>query len=237
MYIVPWIKLFQISRVTQDVFKTEGPESGIFDIPDVCGGQTNSFFKEVPKTQARCDFQNGGGWIVILRRNANVTHVSFNRPWADYEGGFGDLNTEFWYGLRNIHCLTEREEVELQIEVRQDDGTGQVWTYDYFEVDGPETNYTLHIGQAQGPNDGRDGMTYYNGMQFTTTDRDNDLWSTNCANSYGGSGWWYNNCYNSLLTGSHNSRRLHWHNRSQIYYPFAEMRLRPKNCKTIETCN
>ena len=221
------------------MFKTEGPESGIFDIPDVCGDQINSFFKEVPKTQARCNFQNGGGWIVILRRNANETRVSFSRQWADYERGFGDLNTEFWYGLRNIHCLTEREEVELQIEVRLDNGTGQVWTYGYFKVDGPETNYTLHIGQAQGPSNGRDSMAYHNGVQFTTTDRDNDVASYNCASNYGGSGWWYKNCYRSHLTGSHSLMNLNWwpgfgRNR---YYPFAEMRLRPKNCKTIETCN
>ena len=221
------------------MYKTEGPESGTFDIPDVCEGQTNTFFKETPKTQARCDFQNGGGWTVILRRRRNVTQqVNFIRQWADYERGFGDLNTEFWYGLRNIHCLTEREEVELQVEVRLDNGTGQVWTYGYFEVDGPETNYTLHIGQAQGPSDGQDNVSPHNGMQFTTTDRDNDLWPSNCASTYGGgSGWWFNNCYTLLLTGSHNPRRLHWWNRRQIYYPFAEMRLRPKNCKTIETCN
>ena len=135
----------------QDVFKTDGPENGIFDIPDICG-QTNSFFKEIPKTQARCDFENGGGWTVILKRKKDVPQQeNFNRTWADYERGFGDLNTEFWYGLRNIHCLTEREEMELQVEVQQDDGTTQVWTYGYFEIDGPETNYTLHIGQAKGP--------------------------------------------------------------------------------------
>ena len=169
-----------------------------------------------------------------------MTHVSFNRLWADYEGGFGDLNTEFWYGLRNIHCLTEREEVELQIEVRKDDGTGQLWTYGYFEIDGPETNYTLHIGQAQGPSGGFNSMAYHNGMQFTTTDRDNDMrTSGNCASFFGGSGWWFKNCYHSLLTGSHSSRKLNWWYRSNYnrYYPFAEMRLRPKNCKTIETCN
>jgi hypothetical protein len=213
------------------VFKTERPESGIFDIPDVCGGQTNSFFKEVPKAQARCDFENGGGWIVILRRNASVTRVSFRRPWADYEQGFGDLNTEFWYGLRNIHCLTEREEVELQVEVRKDDGTGELWTYSYFEIDGPETNYTLHIGQAQGSSGGHNSMAYHNGMQFSTTDRDNDVWSSNCASSYGGGGWWFKNCYRSILTYSSNP---YWRSR---YYTFAEIRLRPKNCKTIETCN
>ena len=213
------------------MYKTGGLESGIYDIPDVCGGQTNSFFKEVPKTQARCDFQNGGGWIVILRRQRNVTQqVNFIRQWGDYEGGFGDLNTEFWYGLRNIHCLTEREEVELQVEVRKDDGTGQVWTYSYFEVDGPETNYTL---QAQGSS-GYDSMAYHNGMQFSTTDRDNDVWYSNCASTYGGGGWWFKGCYSSILTGSHSSRELHWRIR---YYPFAEMRLRPKSCKIIENCN
>ena len=218
------------------MYKTEGPECGIFDIPDVCGGQTNTFFKETPRTQARCDFQNGGGWTVILRRQRNVTQqVNFNLQWDDYERGFGDLNTEFWYGLRNIHCLTKREEVELQIEVRKDDGTGQVWTYGYFEVGGPESNYTLHIGQAQGPSDGQDNMAYHNGMQFTTTDRDNDVWSLNCASSYGGSGWWFKSCRYSHLTGSPSTRRIYW--RPNRLISFAEMRLRSKSCKTIETCN
>ena len=230
----------QISRVTQDVFKTKEPESGIFDIPDVCTEQTNKFCNEVPKTQARCNFQNGGGWTVILRRHANVPQqVNFNCSWDDYERGFGDLNTEFWYGLRNIHCLTEREEVELQIELRQDDGTGQVWTYGYFEVDGPETNYTLHIGQAQGPSDGYNSMAYHNGAQFSTMDRDNDVWSDNCASHFGGGGWWFKSCFHSLLTGIHSLRRLQWWIRFSYgeYYPFTEMRLRPKNCKTIEVCN
>ena len=157
----------QISHLTQDVFKTEGPDSGIFDIPDVCGEQTDNFFKKVPKIQARCDFENGGGWTAILRRNVNMARqMNFNRSWTDYEQGFGDLNTEFWYDLRNIHCLTKREEVELQIEVRKDDGTGQVWMYGCFEIDGSETNYTLHIGQVQGPSDGFDSMARHNGMQF-----------------------------------------------------------------------
>ena len=165
-----------------------------------------------------------------------MTHVSFNRQWAVYERGFGDLNTEFWYGLRNMHCLTKREEVELQIELRKDDGTGQVWTYGYFEVDGPETNYTLRIGQAQGPSDGNNYMANHNRMQFSTTDRDNDMNSRDiCPRNYGGGGWWYNSCYNALLTGLHGST-IRWWN---TLYPFAEMRLRPKNCKETdhEACN
>ena len=167
--------------------------------------------------------------------------VPFNRSWADYERGFGDLNTEFWYGLRNIHCLTEREEVELQIELRQDDGTGEVWTYGYFEVDGPETNYTLHIGQAKGSSSGHDSMAFHNGMQFSTNDRDNDILNGQCASLYGGNGWWYSNCYRALLTGNHGNSWLHWRNNqgALLYYPFAEMKLRPKNCKITEeqSCN
>ena len=234
----------QIQQAVKQVFGTNPPGNGIFDIPDVCGQLTNSFFSDIPTTQARCDFEDGGGWLVILRRKADVQQqVSFSHTWDDYERGFGDLNTEFWYGLRNIHCLTSREEVELQIELRQDDGTGEVWTYGYFVVDGPENNYTLHIGQAEGPSDGYDSMAYHNGMQFTTTDRDNDKRefpaAKNCANLYGGNGWWYNSCFNSHLTGRHSPRQLYWQNHSgtSIYFSYAEMKLHPKRCTSEVSCN
>ena len=52
------------------------------------------------------------------------------------------------------------------MEVRKDDGSGQLWTYGYFKVDGPEINYILNIGQAQGPSDGYNSMANHNGMQF-----------------------------------------------------------------------
>jgi hypothetical protein len=41
------------------------------------------------------------------------------------------------------------------------------------------------------------------------------------------------------LTGSHSPARLYWRIRSGVYtyYPFAEMRLRPKSCKTTKVCN
>ena len=51
-----------------------------------------------------CDMiTDGGGWIVI-QRNKKDSLVNFNRNWADYEKGFGNLTTEFWYGLAEIHC-------------------------------------------------------------------------------------------------------------------------------------
>ena len=97
------------------------------------------------------------------------------------------------------------------------------------------TSYTLHIGQAQGPSDGQESMIYHNEMQFSTTDRDNDVWPSNCASTYGdGGGWWYKNCHHSILTSSHSRGSLHWW---QVHHSFTEMRLCPKNCKPIETCN
>ena len=48
--------------------------------------------------------------------------------------------------------------MQLQIEVKSSYGTGQVWTYDYFEVDGPENKNTLHIGLAKGSSDGYESM-------------------------------------------------------------------------------
>ena len=78
----------------KQVFGTDQPKNGIFDIPDMCWEQQpNSFIVDSPTTQARCDFEDGGGWLVILRRKADVQQqVNFNHSWDEYEQGFGDLN-------------------------------------------------------------------------------------------------------------------------------------------------
>ena len=60
-----------------------------------------------------CDMiTDGGGWTVI-QRNKKGSLVNFNRNWDDYEEGFGDLTTEFWYRLSAIHCLTQRGQWEI----------------------------------------------------------------------------------------------------------------------------
>ena len=46
------------------------------------------------------------------------------------------------------------------------------------------------------------GLDYHNGMAFTTTDRDQDEFSDNCAVRYGGGGgWWYKSCSNVYMNG------------------------------------
>ena len=179
--------------------------------------------------------EDGGGWMVILRRKSDVIEqVNFNRLWSDYEQGFGDLETEFWYGLHNIHCLTSRQAVDLRIVLKKDDGSSLEWKYDNFRVGGPETNYTLYIGPATaGPNGTYDAISAHNRKKFTTYDRDNDRnLDGNCA-AYYRAGWWYTSfCRFALLTGEHDTQGLVWRVAPLIYpyYSHAEMMVRPKQC-------
>ena len=56
-------------------------------------------------------------------------------------------------------------------------------------------------------------MSYHNGFQFTTKDRDNDVHSyENCAKKYSG-GWWFKTCDRCNLNGLYNDttdKRLVW---------------------------
>ena len=215
--------------------------SGQYEISDVCS--TVSSFGNPGKVKARCDMETDeGGWIVIQRRVPNGT-VNFTRGWKDYEEGFGDLDSEFWYGLQNIHCLTTRESVELRIDLQDEQGNKVTWVYQQFSVDGADQKYRLHIGQGTGTPPGiRDGMAHHNNMYFSTLDRDSDRsGSRNCAVNYMG-GWWYNNCISSNLNGAHTASitpgRVSWYNGSQwIYYPSVEMKVRPKTCQHSQQCS
>ena len=45
-----------------------------------------------------------------------------------------------------------------------------------------------------------DSLKIHDGMAFSTSDKDNDEHSTNCAVVYHGA-WWYKGCYRSSLNG------------------------------------
>ena len=187
-----------------------------------------------------CDMEtNGGGWIVIQRRLPNGT-VNFTRNWEDYENGFGNFDGEFWLGLKTIHELTTKSDVELMTTVRNESGPIITWTHQVFRVSGPDTYYVLNISGGQGP--GRDVMVQHNGQRFSTYDSGN----THCGYNRQG-GWWYNHCTNANLNGPHvrpnlpgvhkTYGRLHWYNRVNKYYTNAEMKIRPKSCKSRSVNN
>ena len=172
---------------------------------------------------------NDGGWTVLIRRTPDVgKRERFNRTWDEYVQGFGDLNGEFWYGLKNMHCLTSREPMEVEVEMRQNGSESTVYSYDTFKIDGPTSSYTLYVSGKTHPH--ADFLSYHNGMKFTTFDRDNDKRHDNCADAseLKKSAWWYNNCYRMILTAVPNP--LLWTSK-YVSYDYAELRVRPKSCK------
>ena len=222
--------------------------TGIYDLVNVCLNDDDKENRESiqPPMRVVCDMDtDGGGWTVIMRRKRSVlTNLNFHKPWDQYENGFGNLNSEFWLGLRNIHCLTTREEVDLMIDLRDNNGNGMTWIYHVFKVNGSDDKYRLQIGDAEGPPGGYDAMAYHNGKQFSTYNSDNDGKSNqNCAHDYHG-GWWFGSggCYTrgSLLTGPHTDtvrwNRLLWFLGPATdigcykYYHDVVMKIRPKNC-------
>ena len=190
-------------------------------------------------SEALCDMEiDGGGWLVIQRRLPNGT-VNFTRNWADYENGFGDLNGEFWYGLRNIHALTTENEVELRIDmVRESDDFEFHWTYQTFRVAGASDEYRLTVGGAEGSYES-DRMSYHN-YRFSTYDNDNDQSSSNNCAFFLQGGWWYRNCFYANLNGPHmrpdtpgvsTSATLRW---GFTDLSSAEMKIRVKQCHLAE---
>ena len=127
------------------------------------------------------------------------------------------------------------------IDLRQADGNGMTWIYHTFKVDSSNEKYQLHIGDGEGPPNGHDAMAYHDEALFSTYDKDNDNHRVNCAALYK-SGWWFNACYRSILTGPHSNTmqtwaRIAWYDGSQQLsqttfdkYDNVEMKIRPQTC-------
>ena len=156
----------------------------------------------------------------------------FYRNWADYVAGFGQLKGEHWLGLEKIHCLsTRRVKTELRVDLADFEGIYKSAQYSFFSVGNSRTNYRLNIAGYTGT--AGDSLTYSNGMQFSTKDRDNDGNSGNCAAAYGGAGW-FNNCYYADLNGrylngaivSHKGVNWHTFKNNWLSLRFARMKLR-----------
>ncbi len=181
--------------------------------------------------QARCNMESSDGeWTVLVRRTPDVDErVSFSRPWVDYENGFGNLSGEFWYGLKNMHCLTSREPMEVEVELSKTDGTTLLLSYGEFKVDGPSTSYTLHVSGQR--NDGFDFFLHHHEAKFSTFDRDNDQTPTeDCSVVYNKRGNWFNSCYTVHLTDMPTPKLSH---SGFLPYDYAELRVRPKSCTAL----
>ena len=188
--------------------------SGVFKV------QKGSFDNSV---NVYCDMiTDGGGWTVI-QRNKKDSKVDFNNNWIYYEKGFGDLNTEFWYGLEEMHCLTQRGQWEMRVDYQKNDKTWSYLHYNQFSVGSASEKYPLTVGGFTGV--GTDWFTNHplNGMKFSTPDNDNDKSGGNCAASHK-NGWWFNACVNININQQPPDVAGN--------VLFSEMKIRPKDCIT-----
>ncbi|XP_047440340.1 fibrinogen-like protein 1 [Mugil cephalus] len=154
-----------------------------------------------------CDMSDGGGWTVMQRRiNGSET---FNRSWAEYKEGFGDIAAEFWLGNDNLHHITAQGSYSLRIYLEDFDGNQRYADYENVKVADEKDHYRLTFGAYAGTAGDSFSGNYqfgvadwasHQGMKFSTYDQDNDNYTGNCAQEDKG-GWWFNKCHSANLNG------------------------------------
>ncbi|KAK1892656.1 Angiopoietin-related protein 2 [Dissostichus eleginoides] len=169
--------------------------------------------------QVWCDQRHDpGGWTVIQRRVDGS--VNFFRNWETYKQGFGNIDGEYWLGLENIYWLTNQANYKLLVTLEDWSGRKTFAEYASFRVEPEADFYKLRVGRYHG--NAGDSLTWHNGKQFTTLDRDHDAYTGNCAH-YQKGGWWYNSCAHSNLNGVW-YRGGHYRSRYQDGVYWAEFR-------------
>ena len=215
--------------------------SGIYAIKDPCAGD-NPF--SYAKLAVYCDMEtDGGGWIVIQRRNASMGWVNFTRNISDYENGFGDLDGEFWIGLKVIHELTNQQNMALKMKMWDGKRNTMNWNYQLFRIYNKDNRYALYkLSGSSGDGYNAFGQTINGDTDFHTYDYYRSGWN-NCGYTRQ-SGWWYygSDCNShSNPNGRHQpsgrceidqtGERLVWLMSSGYrIYTHSEMKIRPQSC-------
>ncbi|XP_047451325.1 mucin-2-like [Mugil cephalus] len=196
-----------------------------------------------------CDMESdGGGWTLLQRRQDGS--VSFNRTWAEYQSGFGELDGgEFWLGNHMIHLLTRDRDMGLRVDLEDFDGKREHAQYELFRVASERLRFRLTVGGYSGT--AGDALRFnkrydHNNRAFTTPDKDNDRYPSGNCGAYYSSGWWFDACMAANLNGRYYVGKYKgvrdgifwgtWHNISSEYYPTNErhsfksvrMMIRPK---------
>ncbi|VDI75649.1 Hypothetical predicted protein [Mytilus galloprovincialis] len=151
-----------------------------------------------------CDMTtDGGGWSIIQRHQDG--NVDFQRTWAEYENGFGNLEGDYWLGNKHIHRMTSSGKYELRIDLTNNKNEKKYAVYKQFSIGDSASKYKLSVGSYSG--NAGDSMKFHNGMMFSSTDQDNDQHGGDCAKQYGP--WWHKQCCTSALNNKLSSN-LYW---------------------------
>ena len=200
-------------------YNTKKP--GTYLVTDFCGVNFS-------KTKLYCDTTSGGGGWTIIHRRQNGRINFTDRDWVEYEDGFGSYSSEFWMGLRSMHCLTRQGTWELRVDYTLNNGTKSYLHYNKFAV-GPSTDqYQLSISgfDSLGLTD---PFSYLNGKRFSSRDRDHDEHPTvNCGRTDGG--WWHLHCA-GIEPNDHYEERNILLNSEWLVFKYMEIKIRPLHCQ------
>ncbi|XP_035282583.1 fibrinogen-like protein 1 isoform X1 [Anguilla anguilla] len=222
------------------------------------GNKASGFYMIKPlhspsKIKVYCDMSDGGGWTVFQRRSDGGER--FDRDWADYKKGFGNMQSnsgEFWLGNDNLHYLTSQGDYELRVNMADFDDNQRYAVYRSFKVASEEDSYQLAFGKYSGSaGDSLAGGYHpevqwwasHQGMKFSTHDRDNDRYERNCARE-DKAGWWFNRCHSANLNGyyykgpysSVTDNGIVWYTWHGWWYSLKSvvMKIRPENFEPNE---
>jgi len=153
-------------------------------------------------------------WIVIQQRVDGC--LSFDRSWAAYKEGFGNISDNFWLGLEKMHQLTTNAPYRLRIEIQSvEDDKWFSAEYDSFFITSESRGYALNVSGYFGDvgdalNMNNSGKYPQNGMKFSTRDKDNDLSTLgNCAAKFL-CGFWFSECSCACLNCPYNTSSFSW---------------------------
>lgn len=123
-------------------------------------------------TYGYCDMHTeGGGWMVILRREKGGG-IGFLLGISYYKNGFGKLlKRGYWMGLKHMHHFTSQPGgTELMVELMLN-GTKYVAHYDDFFVGGESTAFILRVGgYRKDKSNVSDSLSHSSGFNFTAFD-------------------------------------------------------------------
>ncbi|XP_061189859.1 techylectin-5B-like [Saccostrea echinata] len=186
-----------------------------------------------------CDMDTApGGWLVIQNRFNG--QVDFNRLWDEYRDGFGNIASEFWLGLDNIFLLSNQDFYELRFDLWDFEDNRVYALYKNFKLDGARDRYKIHATDFEGS--AKNGMSVHHGMRFSTPDQDNDNWHTYHCGKEWRAGWWFNNCWHSILNGPYynqstvRTRGISWNDWKPEQLAKTQMKIRPSRLyKSVES--
>ncbi|GFW90413.1 techylectin-5A [Trichonephila clavipes] len=140
----------------------------------------------------------------VLQRRGNFGNAQnyFDKNWADYKHGFGNLKREFWLGNDNIFAITNQGQYSVRFDIKNKEGKSAFSVYETFWIDEESQKYKLHLQDHSGS--AGDALGPHNLKEFYTKDQPNVPSDAKKDGPKHTGGWWYNVFPSSNLNGLNN---------------------------------